>query len=198
MIEKGHHHDHRVDIWSVGVLTFELLTGYAPFTPSDADQKDADQIEEETKFNIKVFFFIKSKNLLFLKNGKYLFPKDFPLLAKDFVSKILVKNMDNRLSLSQMRDHPWIQGYIYVFWKKIMLFFIENVDKKILKSSHKYEEELKNLKKDVNMVKLGKDELSSALAKTQDSFTTEEIYKYSRPDSVKIIISKNLFFLDCQ
>lgn len=56
MIEKGHHHDHRVDIWSVGVLTFELLTGYAPFTPSDADQKDADQIEEETKFNIKVFF----------------------------------------------------------------------------------------------------------------------------------------------
>lgn len=75
----------------------------------------------------------------------------------------------------------------------------ENVDKKILKSTHKYEDELKNLKKDVNMVKLGKDELSSALAKTQESFTTEEIYKYSRPDSVKLKFYKNLiFFLDCQ
>lgn len=130
--------------------------------------------------------------MLFSKNGKYIFPKDFPLLAKDFVSKILVK-MDNRLTLSQMRDHPWIQGYIFVLGKKLCCFFKENVDKKILKSSHKYEEDLKNLKKDVNMVKLGKDELSSALAKTQDSFTTEEIYKYSRPDSVKIKISKNLF-----
>lgn len=55
-----------------------------------------------------------------------------------------------------------------------------------MKQNPKYEEELKNLKKDVNMVKLSKEELSASLAKTQESFTSDEIYKYSRPDSVNI------------
>ena len=59
MIEKTHQHDTGVDIWSVGVLAFELLTGFAPFSPQDADQKEADQIEEETKYNIKVNYFFK-------------------------------------------------------------------------------------------------------------------------------------------
>jgi len=58
MIEKNHQHDTGVDIWSVGVLAFELLTGYSPFSPLDADQKEADEIEEETKHNIKVVLFI--------------------------------------------------------------------------------------------------------------------------------------------
>ena len=55
-----------------------------------------------------------------------------------------------------------------------------------MKTNPKYEEEMKALKKDMNNVKLSKEEISTALAKNQDGFTADEIYKYSRPDSVNI------------
>jgi len=35
MLDRTHKHDHTVDIWSVGVLLFELLTGMSPFSPRE-------------------------------------------------------------------------------------------------------------------------------------------------------------------
>lgn len=43
---------------------------------------------------------------------KYVFPKDFSPMAKDFVSKILVKNPALRLKLSEMKAHAWITSKI--------------------------------------------------------------------------------------
>ncbi len=61
-----------------------------------------------------------------------------------------------------------------------------------MKTTPKYEEEMKTLKKDMNNVKLNKEEISTALAKNPDGFTADEIYKYSRPDSVNI----NFFYFE--
>jgi len=45
ILEKGH--DKSVDIWSIGVLTFELINGRPPFTPdSNTVQKNAQQMLE--------------------------------------------------------------------------------------------------------------------------------------------------------
>lgn len=136
MLENSHQHDAGVDVWSVGVLTFELLTGFSPFSPADLGNKKAAEVEQDTKNNIKSI--------------KYAFPKDFPQLAKDFVSKILVKTSGQRLKLSQMKEHPWI---------------VENCPNSAKKDFPKYEEDLKNLKKNVDNIKISEEEMAETAAK---------------------------------
>ena len=34
MLEKNHKHGYEVDIWSIGILTYELITSKSPFSPS--------------------------------------------------------------------------------------------------------------------------------------------------------------------
>lgn len=63
MLEKSHKHDFSVDIWSVGVLIYELLTGISPFAPSD-NQNNANYVDASTRENIR--------------NVRYSFPKNFP------------------------------------------------------------------------------------------------------------------------
>jgi len=52
MVSGGHHHDHMVDIWAVGVLIYELLSGKSPFAPT-TDMKLKD-LERSTQENILV------------------------------------------------------------------------------------------------------------------------------------------------
>ena len=58
MLENSRNYDAGVDVWSVGVLTIELLTGVSPFSPADTTNKKPHEIEAETKINIKVILFI--------------------------------------------------------------------------------------------------------------------------------------------
>lgn len=53
MLEKERKYDFSVDIWSVGVLTYELLTGLSPFAPRDR-QFNAEYVDMATRRNITV------------------------------------------------------------------------------------------------------------------------------------------------
>jgi serine/threonine protein kinase len=79
-------HDTGVDIWSIGVLLFELIAGYAPFTGAN---------QEELFSNIKKL--------------KINWPNDFPPLAKNLISKILKVNPKERISLDEIINHAWFE-----------------------------------------------------------------------------------------
>jgi serine/threonine protein kinase len=153
MIEIGHQHDHMVDIWAVGVLTYELLTGKSPFSPSNPSLKLKD-VERGTQQNII--------------SVKFDFPKEFPPLAKDLVSKILRKNPKTRLNLFEIKTHPWVKCTAFVVKKK-------ELDPKALIEEVTFGQ---NMAEKNNFAQFEKN-----LGFTP-AFTQEEIISFARPDSM--------------
>ena len=86
MINKSGHNE-SIDIWSLGVLLFEMLTGKTPFN------------------------FKGDRNQLYnsIKTLKICWTDDFPPLAKDLISKILRLKPSDRLSLDQILAHQWFK-----------------------------------------------------------------------------------------
>ena len=84
--EKGH--NEKVDIWCIGILLFELTTGYLPF---------------------------KGNNLETLKNNilnlRISWPKDINLDAKNLIMKILKIEPESRIDLVDMIQHPFFTKY---------------------------------------------------------------------------------------
>jgi len=87
MIERKDY-DKAVDIWSLGVLAYELLAGHAPFIADG---------HRETYHRIgKVDLYFTSH----MSEG-----------ARDLISSLLQKDPTKRLSLEQVPQHPWIRQY---------------------------------------------------------------------------------------
>ena len=84
LMKKGH--DTRVDIWSIGILMFELLSGYSPFVA---------KTNQELYQNIRRL--------------KIQWPKDMPPLAKNLISKILKLNPLDRPTFDEILNHQWFK-----------------------------------------------------------------------------------------
>ncbi|KAL4084740.1 hypothetical protein QTP88_027657 [Uroleucon formosanum] len=85
-IAKGEGVDLSSDMWSVGVITHLLLTGVSLFRcVNDADTLDR------------------------VKSGSYTLSTKISDLARDFISKLLIYNSNDRLDVISALQHPWLQ-----------------------------------------------------------------------------------------
>lgn len=98
MIE-GKEHDHNADVWSLGVLMYEFLTGTPPFMA----QKYGDTYRRISKVDLKF------PPPAAATNGAVV--PDVSLEAQDLIRKILVHRPADRIPLSQIPYHPFIVKY---------------------------------------------------------------------------------------
>ncbi|KLU87633.1 AUR protein kinase [Magnaporthiopsis poae ATCC 64411] len=81
---KDKSYDEKVDLWSLGVLTYEFLVGEAPFedTPTMTHRRIA-------KCDMTIPSFVSPE-------------------ARDLIKKLLVLDPEKRLGLDAIQEHPWI------------------------------------------------------------------------------------------
>jgi serine/threonine protein kinase len=86
---KHQKYSEKVDVWSLGCITFQLLSGRTPF--------DGKNIEKINKY-------ICEKEIVFKdKYWRHISPQ-----AKDFILHCLERDQFQRPSIEDLFDHPWI------------------------------------------------------------------------------------------
>lgn len=79
----------KVDVWGLGIITYQLLSGKTPFDGKNIKKINQNIIYKEIKFPDKQWCNISSN-------------------AKDFIIQCLDRNQITRPSIAQLFDHPWI------------------------------------------------------------------------------------------
>ncbi|KRH95128.1 Serine/threonine protein kinase [Pseudoloma neurophilia] len=89
MIDKSLHNE-KVDMWCVGILTYELLSGSTPFQAPDRSSREAYRRIKNLEFDI---------------------PSYLSKTARTFISRLLVVENKLRPSAIEMLNDPWILQY---------------------------------------------------------------------------------------
>ncbi|XP_041810866.1 death-associated protein kinase 2 isoform X2 [Chelmon rostratus] len=78
------------DMWSIGVITYILLSGFSPFQGETNEDTLRNIIAMNYEFDTPYFSTTSS-------------------MAKDFIQKLLVKNPNERITAEECLLHPWIK-----------------------------------------------------------------------------------------
>lgn len=102
--ESGFGYNKKCDMWSLGIIAYILLCGYAPFSGNcfmDCGWERGESCPE-------------CQEMLFscIKEGEVVFPEqhwgEISMEAKDLIEHLLVKDSSIRLNAQQVLEHPWI------------------------------------------------------------------------------------------
>ena len=95
-IVLGRGHDKSVDYWAFGILVYEMIAGYSPFS----DPENMDQV-------------VICRNIV---NGRLMFPRNFDPDCKDLIKQLLNRDPGSRLGnlrggYDEVKAHRWFSDF---------------------------------------------------------------------------------------
>jgi len=90
LTDKGH--GKPVDVWSIGVITYVLLCGYAPFQNPDEEEMIEKTVHADVRFHEQYW-------------------KNVSQEAKDFIKTLLIVDPHKRPTIEEVMQLPWIKHH---------------------------------------------------------------------------------------
>lgn len=89
----GHHESTAgIDVWSLGIILHGIVMGFLPFRSSSKEELRKMIVQEDIKLNVKGAPKISAQ-------------------CKDLIKRMLEKDPNKRISVSEIMLHPWISKY---------------------------------------------------------------------------------------
>ena len=103
MVAGKKYNGFKIDIWSTGIILYAMLCGYLPF-----EDKDNDALFEK------------------ILECKLDFPKYISKMGKNLIEKILVTNPNKRITIKEIKEHPFYLKGKEIFEQEFSICQIEN------------------------------------------------------------------------